>query len=173
MRFDIGERVGERLKERLAGRAVCVEQMLLWAAIPTTTQTQMGLLGRGPDGLRDAEPASDPDPEIVRGRAVSTIRRERVGSREVMKLDVVEARLRSAGPGYDERLDAIADEVTPIIVKFIESLPPRTLLFLFGDHGFRLPASMDGRTTGAATQGGVSPEEVLVPGQAWLVGGVH
>lgn len=173
MRFDVGERVGDRLKERLAGRAVCVEQMLLWAAIPTNTQTQMGLLGRGLDGLRDAEPASDPDPEIVRGRAVGTIRRERVGAREVMKLDVVEARLRSPGPGYDDRLDALADEVTPILVKYIESLPPRTLLFLFGDHGFRMPASMDGRTTGAASQGGVSPEEVLVPGQAWLVGGVH
>ncbi len=56
MRFDIGERVGERLKEKLAGRAVCVERMLLWSALPTTTQTQLGLLARGPDGLRDAEP---------------------------------------------------------------------------------------------------------------------
>jgi hypothetical protein len=104
---------------------------------------------------------------------VSTLRRERVGAREVMKLDLVEARLRNAGPGYDERLDAVADEVTPILVRFIETLPPRTLLFLFGDHGFRLPASLDGRSTGPATQGGTSPEEVLVPGQAWLVGGVH
>ena len=46
-------------------------------------------------------------------------------------------------------------------------------MFLFGDHGFRLPSSADGRATGPATQGGVSPEEVLVPAQAWLVGGVH
>ncbi|MFT3774021.1 MAG: hypothetical protein QM820_52315 [Minicystis sp.] len=173
MRFDLGERVGERLKERLTGRAVCVERMLLWSAIPTTTPTQMALLGRGPDGLRDAEPASEPDTEIVRGRAVSTLRRDRAGNREVMKLDLVEARLRASGPAYDERLDAVADEVAPIVIKFIETLPPRTLLFLFGDHGFRLPASPDGRSTGPATQGGVSPEEVLVPGQAWLVGGVH
>ena len=173
MRFDVGERVGERLKERLAGRAVCVERMLLWAALPTTTQTQLALLARGPDALRDAEPPSEPDPEIVRGRAVSTLRRDRVGSREVMKLDLVEARLRSSGPGYDERLDALADEVAPILVKYIETLPPRTLFFLFGDHGFRLPSSPDGRATGPATQGGVSPEEVLVPAQAWLVGGVH
>ena len=173
MRFDIGERVAERLKEKLVGRAVCVERMLLWSALPTTTPTQLSLLGRGPEGLRDVEPASEPEPEIARGRAVSTLRRERVGSREVMKLDLVEARLRTPGPGYDERLSAIADEVAPVILKFIETLPPRTLIFLFGDHGFRLPASPDGSATGAATQGGTSPEEVLVPGQAWLVGGVH
>jgi hypothetical protein len=173
MRFDVGERVAERLKDKLVGRAVLVERMLLWSALPTTTPTNLALLGRGADGLRDAEPTSEPEPEITRGRAVSTLRRERVGSREVMKLDLVEARLRNAGPAYDERLDALAEEVTPILVKFIETLPPRTLLFLFGDHGFRLPASPDGKTTGAATQGGTSPEEVLVPGQAWLVGGVH
>ena len=173
MRFDIGERVAQLLTERLAGRAVCVERMLLWSAIPTTTATQAALIARGPEGLRDVDPAHEPDPEIVRGRAVATVRRERLGPREVMKLDLVEARLRGAGAGYDERLEAIAEEVAQVTVRYIESLPPRTLLFLFGDHGFRLPASPDGRTTGPAVQGGVSPEEVLVPGQAWLVGGVH
>jgi len=173
MRFDIGERVAQLLTERLAGRAVCVERMLLWSAIPTTTATQAALIARGPEGLRDVAPAHEPDPEIVRGRAVATIRRERLGPREVMKLDLVEARLRGAGAAYDERLEAIAEEVAQVTVRYIESLPPRTLLFLFGDHGFRLPSSPDGRTTGPAVQGGVSPEEVLVPGQAWLVGGVH
>jgi hypothetical protein len=173
MRFDVGERVAERLKDKLIGRAVCVERMLLWSALPTTTPTQLALLGRGADGLRDAEPTSEPEPEITRGRAVSTLRRERVGAREVMKLDLVEARLRNTGPGYDDRLDALADEVAPVLMKFIETLPPRTLLFVFGDHGFKLPASPDGRSTGPATQGGCSPEEVLMPGQAWLVGGVH
>jgi hypothetical protein len=173
MRFDVGERVAERLEAQLTGKAVCVERMLLWSALPTTTPTQMALLGRGADGLRDAEPTGEPEPDVARGRAVSTLRRDRAGSREVMKLDLVEARLRNAGPAYDDRLDAIADEVTPVLMKFIETLPPRTLLFLFGDHGFRLPASADGRATGPATQGGSSPEEVLVPGQAWLVGGVH
>ncbi len=173
MRFDIGDRVAQHLTERLAGRAVCVERMLLWSAIPTNTATQAALIARGPEGLRDVDPAHEPDPEIVRGRAVATVRRERLGSREVMKLDLVEARLRGAGIGYDERLESIAEEVAQVTVRYIESLPPRTLLFLFGDHGFRLPSSPDGRTTGPATQGGVSPEEVLVPGQAWLVGGVH
>jgi hypothetical protein len=173
MRFDIGERVADRLKDRLAGRAVCVERTLLWSALPTTTPTQLALLARGPEGLRDAEPESTPEPEIVRGRAVSTVRRDRVGSREVMKLDLVEARLRHPGPSYDDRIDSLAEEVTPILVKYVEALPPRTLVFLFGDHGFRFPVSTDGRATGPATQGGTSPEEVLVPAQAWLVGGVH
>jgi hypothetical protein len=173
MRFDVGERVGERLREALAGRAVCVERILLWAALPTTTQTQLGLLARGPEGMRDAEPPSEPEPEIVRGRAVGTLRRDRVGSREVMKLDLVEARLRNSGSAYEDRIEALADEVAPILVKYVETLPPRTLVFLFGDHGFRLPSSTEGRATGPATQGGVSPEEVLVPAQAWLLGGVH
>lgn len=173
MRFDVGERVADRLRDRLTGKAVCVERMLLWSALPTTTPAQLALLGRGADGLRDADPSSEPEPDVSRGRAVSTLRRERVGSREIMKLDLVEARLRNTGPGYDDRLDALADEVTPVLMKFIETLPPRTLLFVFGDHGFRLPASPDGRSTGPATQGGTSPEEVLVPAQAWLVGGVH
>jgi hypothetical protein len=48
------------------------------------------------------------------------------------------------------------------------------LCFVFGDHGFRLePSSADGLETGPATYGGASPEEVLVPGFAMLVGGVH
>lgn len=173
MRFDVGERVAERLKDRLTGRAVCVERFVLWSALPTTTPTQMALLGRGPEGMRDVEPPSNPEPEIARGRAVGTLRRERAGSREIMKLDLCEARLRTAGAGYDDRLESLAEEVAPILLKYIEALPPRTVLFLFGDHGFRLPASADGRLTGPATQGGLSPEEVLVPGQAWLVGGVH
>ena len=173
MRYDLGERVADRLQERLVGRAVCIEKVLLWAALPTSTPTQLALLARGPDALRDAEGTAPPEGEIVRGRAVTTVRRERVGSREIMKLDVLEARLRLTGPAYDERLDALADEVVPIVVKFVETLAPRTLLFVFGDHGFRFPASPDPSSTGPVAQGGCSPEEVLVPGQAWLVGGVH
>lgn len=173
MRFDIGERVAARLGERLAGRAVCVERTLLWAALPTTTPTQMALLARGPEGLREAEPPPDPEAEIARGRAVGTVRRERIGAREVMKLDLVEARLRTPGAGYDDRIESLAEEVAQVTSRFVETLPPRTLLFIFGDHGFRLPMNPDGRSTGPATQGGLSPEEVLVPAHAWLIGGVH
>jgi hypothetical protein len=42
---------------------------------------------------------------------------------------------------------------------------------VFGDHGFLLD-SLEGGTT-AARSGGASPEEVLVPAFAWLIGNVH
>jgi hypothetical protein len=171
LRFDLGERVAARLRGATAGRAVLVERALLWAALPTTTPVQLALLGRGQDGLRDG-PLGEPEPEISRGRAVATLRRERAGNRELMKLDLVEARLRTAGPAYTERMESIADEVTEVLARFLEGLPPRTLVLVFGDHGFRI-APLGGDASGPATQGGSSPEEVLMPAHAWLVGGVH
>lgn len=173
MSFDLGERVRARLTERLAGVAVCVQQDLLWSALPTTTPTQLALLGRGADGLRDPAPTSEREPDVARGRSIGTLRRERIGSREIMKLDVVEARMRTAGPPFEDRFDLLAEEIAQIVARFADTLPPRTLLYVFGDHGFRVPVAPDQRATGPATQGGASPEEVLVPGQAWLVGGVH
>jgi hypothetical protein len=44
-------------------------------------------------------------------------------------------------------------------------------MLVFGDHGFRMECSDAG--TLAGTSGGASPEEVLVPAFAWLVGDVH
>ncbi|WP_437810925.1 hypothetical protein [Sorangium sp. So ce1078] len=173
MRFDLGERVAAHLKEIMMDRAILVERSLLWAALPPTTTAQISLLARGPDGLRETMPPSEAEPAIARGRAVATLRRERVGSRELMKLDLVEARLRAAGPPFAERIEAIAEEVADVVARFMASLPPRTLLLVFGDHGFRMAPMGDGSTTGPASQGGGSPEEVLVPAQAWLVGGVH
>jgi hypothetical protein len=173
MRFDLGERITERLGELVVGRAVCVDRSLLWSALPTTTPTQLALLARGPEALKDPPPTSEREPDVSRGRAISSLRRERVGGRDVLKLDLVEARMRSAGPALDERLDAVADEIAPLLARHIETLPPRTLLLVFGDHGFRVVTSPDGLSTSAATQGGASPEEVLVPAYAWLVGGVH
>jgi hypothetical protein len=43
---------------------------------------------------------------------------------------------------------------------------------VFGDHGFKLDP-LDADSTTSAKSGGASPEEVLVPAFAWLVGGVH
>ena len=94
MSFDLAERVATRMKTILDKRAVLVERTTLWAALPTTTPTQMNLLARGPDGLRESAPASSNEPDIARGRNISSLRRERVGPRELMKLDLVEARLQ-------------------------------------------------------------------------------
>jgi hypothetical protein len=65
----------------------------------------------------------------------------------------------------------MADEIARAVVAHAQALPPRTLMFVFGDHGFRLDPTAS--STGPATQGGASPEEVLVPAFAWLVGGLH
>lgn len=172
MRFDLGERVMSRLKPMLQGRAVCVDRTLLWSALPSTTQVQSMLLAKGPEGLREPMAEMTPEADVIRGRSLTTVRRERLGNKEIFKMDVVEARLRGVGPAFDERLGAIADETSQVVAKFVETSPPRTLVFVFGDHGFRMATDARG-TTSSATQGGASPEEVLVPGYAWLVGGVH
>ena len=44
-------------------------------------------------------------------------------------------------------------------------------MFVFGDHGFRMDPCEGGTLSG--TSGGASPEEVLVPAFAWLIGDVH
>ena len=168
MSFDLAERVASRMKLELDKRAVLVERTTLWSSLPSSTPTQMQLLARGPEGLREP-PVSASEPDVSRGRSITTMRRERLGNRELMKLDLVEARLHSPGASYDERLDALADEVTDLIVMFMETLPPRTLLYVFGDHGFLLGPGTNGWATGPAIQGGASPDEVLVSGHAWLV----
>lgn len=169
MSFDLGERVATRMKTELDKRAVLVERTTLWSALPSTTPTQLALLGKGAEGLREAGPVSSNEPDVSRGRSITTMRRERLGSRELMKLDLVEARLHSPGAAYDERLDALADEVTDLVVMFMETLPPRTLVYLFGDHGFILGPGVNGWATGPSIQGGASPDQVLVSGHAWLV----
>jgi hypothetical protein len=171
MRFDLGQRVQEALSRNLDGGARCVEETILWSALPAITPTQMRLLTQGARGLRENEPASERDPEagIHRAGSVSTLRRVRIGQRDLVKLDLVEARLREAGAGYDARLSSIAAEVAEVVASFAASLPPRTLLFVFGDHGFELPVASS-RATGSGKQGGASPDEILVGAQAWLLG---
>lgn len=173
MSFDLGERVQTRIGRALDKRAVLVESTTLWSALPTRTYAQMHLLAKGPEGLKDPVAGPPSEPDVTRGRTVSSLRRERCGSREIMKLDLVEARLRGQGPAYDERLDGIADEVVEVLVKFMETQPPRTLVYVFGDHGFVLGAGSNGWATGAASQGGASPEEVLVGGYGFLVDAVQ
>ena len=96
---------------------------------------------------------------------------EKVGFAKKDATDVVEATLAEPGPPLVERLDQLADETAECVANHFLRLPPRTLVMLFGDHGFQLPKLDDG--TARAHSGGASPEEVLVPGYGWLVGDVH
>ena len=171
LRFDLGLRVELGLRARLGREVALTERLLLWSALPSDTATQLELIGRGPDGLRElANPRND-EPPVARGRMASTPRRIKAGHRELLKLDLVEARLSEPGVAEAARLDALGVEVTDAVAELCEKLPQRTLLMVFGDHGFCLDPQVEG--TGALRQGGSRPEEVLVPAFAWLVGGVQ
>ncbi len=171
LRYDLGLRVEARMRQTLGQQAAMTERLLLWSALPTTTSVQLDLIGRGPDGLKDFEPPSDTPVLVARGRAAATLRRVRTGHRDVLKLDLVESRLGERGESVPERLDALADDVAAALAGALEKLAPRTLALVFGDHGFVLDPLVDG--SGPARHGGASPEEVLVPAFAWLIGDMH
>jgi hypothetical protein len=171
MRFDLGVRVHDRMCEALTSQATCTERLLLWSALPTTTPTQMDLLAHGPDGLANRPPPSEQEEAGFRGRAAPVLRRIKIGGRDLLKLDLVQSRLYEQGPPLGERLDGLADEVANIVSAHARSLPPRSLMLVFGDHGFRMDSTEHG--TSAGSSGSARPEEVLVPGFAWLVGDVH
>ncbi|MBM4361333.1 MAG: hypothetical protein FJ104_01540, partial [Deltaproteobacteria bacterium] len=170
LRYDLAEAVNERLQLLAGRRAACAERYLLWAALPTTTATQVELIGRGPAGLRDAAGAPPDDLVVARGNKAGTLRRLKAGHRELLKLDIVEARIAEPGGPSAARLEAVADEVADRLALHFDGLAPRTLVMVFGDHGFRVRRE---GSAPVATQGGASPEEVLVPASAWLVGAVH
>jgi hypothetical protein len=171
LRFDLGLRVEALLRARLGHEAALTERLLLWSALPSDTATQLDLLGRGPDALRGLERAGDSDVTVARGRMARVPRRVKAGHRELLKLDLVEAELSEPGGSESERLDALAGPLTDAVAELCEKLPTRTLLVVFGDHGFVFDPLSDGTTV--ARQGGSRPEEVLVPAFAWLVGGVQ
>ncbi|HVU04569.1 MAG TPA: hypothetical protein VHE30_22580 [Polyangiaceae bacterium] len=171
LRYDLGDAVNERLRALVGQRAACAERFLLWSALPTTTAVQLELIGRGPQGLRDLASEVNEDLVVARGRKASMIRRLKTGHREVLKLDAVEAHLAEPGGADATGFDAVADEVAQRIAAHFEGLQPRTLVMVFGDHGFQL--QKDGEGPWKARSGGGSPEEVLVPAFAWLVGAVH
>lgn len=171
LRFDLGLRVEERMRTALGQQAAMTERLLLWSALPSNTATQLELIGRGPEGLKGFEPPTDSSAFVSHGRAAATLRRVRTGSRDVMKLDLVESRLSEPGIASPERLDSLAEEVTQALTSALLKFAPRTLALVFGDHGFVVdPEEM---LTAPARHGGSSPEEVLVPAFAWLVGATH
>jgi hypothetical protein len=166
MRWDLARRVQERLVARLGARASLTDQLLLWSALPTTTMRQLETIARGVEALRSPA-ALEGEPEPPRGRTAEYVRRMRVGPRELSKLDLVEARVQVARGHVLDELPAIADDTAEAIARHVETLAARTLLFVFGDHGFTIDRS------GIARQGGASPEEVLVGAFALFVGDVH
>jgi hypothetical protein len=144
---------------------------LLWSALPSNTAVQLELIGRGPKALRDFTGNVDEQLLVARGRKAATIRRLRAGQRELLKLDLAESRFSEPGGAVATRLDAVADEIAERLALHLEGVPDRTLVMVFGDHGFCLDPLEEG--TQAARHGGASPDEVLVPAFAWLVGAVH
>ena len=176
LRYDVGQRLRHRMAFAMARRAVCVEESVLWSVLPTTTAVQLDAIVRGEDALR-APIRPERETSIVRGRSLDVLRRMRLGHRDVVKLDLLEGRLRETGAPEGERIDALAAEATPILARYLDHCQPRTLVVIVGDHGFSfgdVDVPHDERApTPAARQGGASPEEVFVPFSAWLVGGVH
>jgi hypothetical protein len=176
LRWDLGKRLRDRLGRSLARQAVCVEEHALWSVLPTTTGVQLDALVRGEDALR-APARPERETAIIRGRSLDVLRRVRLGHRDLVKLDLLEGRLRDAGAGENTRLDALADELTPLLARYVGTCKPRAMVVIAGDHGFSFGDPDEQRDETAPTpparQGGGSPDEVFVPFQAWLVGGVH
>ncbi len=166
MRWDVSQRVTERVVAKLGSRASLTDQLVLWSSLPSTTSRQLETIARGIEALR--MPATlEAETEPPRGRTAEYVRRMRVGPREIHKLDLIESRVRQAHGGALGELGEIAEAAAEAIARHCEGLAPRTLLFVFGDHGFTLDRG------GLACQGGASPEEVLVGAFALLVGDVH
>jgi hypothetical protein len=171
MRFDLGLRVEQRVRWRMAQDVALTERLLLWSALPSTSAVQLELLGRGPEALKTWTGEVSSELPVARGQNARTARRVKVGHRDLLKLDLVAARLMEPGTDEAARLDDLADELAEVLSAQLARMPARTLAIVFGDHGFKLDALESGTTS--AKSGGASPEEVLVPAFAWLVGGVH
>lgn len=170
LRHDVGSAFRDALTMKTAGNATLTSETILWSALPTTTIRQLECLARGIDALR--APSTEEPQDSLRGRAAEVVRKLRVGSRELYKLDIVPMMLAGLGdePGAErvvESLEEIADTVADAVARHVETMPPRTLLFVIGDHGF----TVDRR--GNVLHGGASPEEVLVPAYSFVVGELH
>jgi hypothetical protein len=164
MRFDLGQLVNEQLEHRLARRAVCTEQAVLWAALPSNADSQhLGLTGNSRRAVGERRRPVQPEPETVAPRIESV----RVGSREIFRLDQLGADLAKPGEREDERLVRLATLIADTVAPWIQAQPPDTLVVIFGDHGFHWQVTP--HTTSAARRGGALPEQVLVPASGWLL----
>jgi hypothetical protein len=161
MRFDLGQRLNEELERRFAGGAACVDQCLLWTALPSNSEAQqLGMPGPPPVRGGRSEPVQARD-------EAGSIAPFCVGNRELFRLDHVAGELARPGELEPARLERLAAELADRIEPWMREQPPETLIVVFGDHGFHWQATPRG--TGAAQRGGALPEQVLVSASAWLL----
>ncbi len=160
MRFDLGQRVHDKLRMQLTRFAHCVARGVSWAALPSTTAAQLELLARGPTALRNLAGDLDERQWVAGPSTARRLRPLRVGGHNVLKLDIVEAEFHGVD-WYGEELGKAAAEVAVSVGRYIKQQEPGTLVVVFGDHG--------SPSVGKATPG-TRPEEVLVPYDMWLVG---
>ncbi|MEO8183477.1 MAG: hypothetical protein ABI895_31975 [Deltaproteobacteria bacterium] len=165
MRFDLGQRLNEAIERRLAGQAVCRDQSLLWAALPSNSVAQR---------LAEATPGrpSPPDKTATAADTSSAttggIELLRIGSRELFRIDRLASDLAKPGELEVQRLERLASLLADLVVPWLKTRAPDTLAVVFGDHGFHWRAGERG--TSAAQRGGALPEQVLVSASAWMLG---
>ncbi len=160
MRFDLGQRAHDKLRLQLTGVAQCVARGVLWSALPATTGIQLELLARGPTALRNLSTDLDESAWVAKGAAARRLRPMRVGGLNMTKLDILEAEFHDIAWSR-EVLDRGAAEVATSVGRYIRQQASGTLVVVFSDHGSR---GVDDDPEDA------SPERVLVPYDAWLVG---
>jgi hypothetical protein len=154
--------VNEQLARRLTGRALCTEQTVLWAALPSNAESQH--LGLTPASRRVAVDRKRNQPSEASAPRIESVR---VGPRELFRLDLIASDLAKPGEPETRRLDCLASLITDIVTPWMQAQPPDTLVVVFGDHGFHWHATPD--ATSAAQRGGALPEQVLVPASGWLL----
>ena len=158
MRFDLGQRVHDKLRLQLLGHANCVQRRVLWAALPGSTAVQLELLARGACALGRTLGDLDERAWQARGAEARKLRALRVGPHQIRKLDILEAEF-GRSQWVPSELERAAAEVAVSTGRFIRAQSPGTLVVVFGDHGLADPHAMHE----------ASPEQVLVPYDAWLV----
>jgi hypothetical protein len=158
MRYDVGSVFGDRFAAMMPELRM-VSSGILWAGLPTTTSRQLELLARGKEALME-EHVPQSEPSIGRDRTADSVRRARVGSKEIYKLDSVAARILRGQTDTDELGDAAANALTQFLRTKKHDVPH--LLYVFGDHGYTFRGDVP-------TEGSALPEQVLVPYFAYVV----
>ena len=131
---------------------------------PRRRCVELETIARGVEALRaPAELDADVEP---RARIAEYVRRLRVGPREIHKLDLVEARVAAARGQVLRALPDIAEATAEESSRGTR----RRCHLTRSSSSSAITGSRSSTESGAALQGGASPEEVLVGGFAVLVG---